>query len=543
MKKITLIPLFTAFFFILVFLHLISCDPINVTTLFNPIPDANLLPLQELYYQGEDLTIQWKNIPGKTVKIDLYKGNEYVKTIAETAKNDGEYRWRISDMVAISNDYTIKITIIDYPPYTGDIFSSSPFYIDNKSWEELPVLETTEAYNVALALDSQNNPSLVFCDYDNNGTFHDNEKYKARFAHYTPGNWQTDYLSEAHSRYYSIAIGSDDIPCIVYNEGLWAAYFRKWDNNALSQPELIHPFLEPWENYYIFGVSLAIDQNNIPYTSFFGMPLEDLDIDSHYYRFDARLIENTWSSVDIVEFNGNDIIESSQGVHDSFEASGLYLRYISPITHILLPINIDVDDIDNNFPYDYNVSIKIDNANHPVIARLNVDAQNPLNPINKIRMSVIVDEKGCRYDLEQSLVGDAEFQSVAVGQNNIPAIVYKDCSPENKDKVFLITYEEGSDPKDPASWIKVEYPGYCRDNAKPSIVIDNNNNPIIACSNGVSRYDMTTHEWECLGFPNLPGNGSGHQSSWMALNDNCLAVAYIKPGERNKIHVKMRILE
>jgi hypothetical protein len=89
------------------------------------------------------------------------------------------------------------------------------------------------------------------------------------------------------------------------------------------------------------------------------------------------------------------------------------------------------------------------------------------------------------------------------------------------------------------TWDSLGSPGSCAGGIKPSLVIDNDNNPIVACKNGVKRWDNIAEEWICLGFPNQPGNGHGHQASWLAFNDTFLAVAFIKPDDRKKVYVKM----
>ncbi len=73
----------------------------------------------EIWPRGTDHEIKWTYVgnPGPNVRIELWKGNQYYKTIAMGTANDGSYTWSIPYGVKIDSNYKIKIYSITKPVY------------------------------------------------------------------------------------------------------------------------------------------------------------------------------------------------------------------------------------------------------------------------------------------------------------------------------------------------------------------------------------------------------------------------------------------
>ena len=63
---------------------------------------------------GEDVDILWKSDKSSndSVKIELYKAGENLKTIVDSTPNTGVFTWSVSSVLELSSDYKIKITWI-----------------------------------------------------------------------------------------------------------------------------------------------------------------------------------------------------------------------------------------------------------------------------------------------------------------------------------------------------------------------------------------------------------------------------------------------
>ena len=62
-----------------------------------------------VYYMGENLEITWARFPGANVRIRLYKGGVWLRSITDSTPNDGRFLWRVPDDLEVGTDYRIKI--------------------------------------------------------------------------------------------------------------------------------------------------------------------------------------------------------------------------------------------------------------------------------------------------------------------------------------------------------------------------------------------------------------------------------------------------
>lgn len=85
----------------------------------------------ESWQQGTDYSIQWTsngNV-GSNVKIELYKGGNFVSTIENSTSNDGLRHWVVPDTLATGSDYKIKIISTSnsyFYDYSNKYFSITP---------------------------------------------------------------------------------------------------------------------------------------------------------------------------------------------------------------------------------------------------------------------------------------------------------------------------------------------------------------------------------------------------------------------------------
>ncbi len=77
---------------------------------------------------GDVLTLRWQDNFSAPVKIDLFEGNNFVRTIESATESDGNYTWRAPDELAHSSKfYRLRITSVDNNLIYG--FSDRPFNI------------------------------------------------------------------------------------------------------------------------------------------------------------------------------------------------------------------------------------------------------------------------------------------------------------------------------------------------------------------------------------------------------------------------------
>lgn len=87
---------------------------------------------------GKEYVITWnaRGSVGNSVKIELFKGNSFSRTISENTENDGSYSWSVSPSLSTRSDYTMKISSITDPTIFD--FSDNFFKIN-----QAPVLKIT----------------------------------------------------------------------------------------------------------------------------------------------------------------------------------------------------------------------------------------------------------------------------------------------------------------------------------------------------------------------------------------------------------------
>ena len=78
---------------------------------------------------GNTVALTWSDNISGNVKIDLYKGNQFARTITSSTPSNGRYNWRIPNNLATGSDYRLKITSTDNA--VSD-FSNNSFVINPK---------------------------------------------------------------------------------------------------------------------------------------------------------------------------------------------------------------------------------------------------------------------------------------------------------------------------------------------------------------------------------------------------------------------------
>ena len=142
-----------------------------------------------IWFRGRSgyLNWEWDGDIGANVKIDLFKGDNFITTIIVETENDGSYRWSIPHSLDIGSNYRIKISSRDD---TSEYDFSDFFTIEE--WNDTSIVEirtVTELQSVAtggayprdayyklmndLDLSSVDNWEPIGTDYDHyfRGTF------------------------------------------------------------------------------------------------------------------------------------------------------------------------------------------------------------------------------------------------------------------------------------------------------------------------------------------------------------------------------------
>ena len=86
---------------------------------------------------GLTYDITWNStgsVPTTNVKLELYRGDNFVNLIAKSIKNKGVYSWRIPSNLIAAAGYKIKITDIFRPAATD--MSNNGFEISYSSISE-----------------------------------------------------------------------------------------------------------------------------------------------------------------------------------------------------------------------------------------------------------------------------------------------------------------------------------------------------------------------------------------------------------------------
>jgi formylglycine-generating enzyme len=72
---------------------------------------------------GTKHDIKWTDNIAENVKIDLFKGSEFIKNIVASTQSDGVYNWIVTDTLKTGVDYKVRITSTTDPLVYGDSFS------------------------------------------------------------------------------------------------------------------------------------------------------------------------------------------------------------------------------------------------------------------------------------------------------------------------------------------------------------------------------------------------------------------------------------
>jgi formylglycine-generating enzyme required for sulfatase activity len=72
---------------------------------------------------GTKHDIKWTDNITENVKIDLFKGSEFIKNIVASTQSDGVYNWIVTDTLETGVDYKVRITSTTDPIAYGDSFS------------------------------------------------------------------------------------------------------------------------------------------------------------------------------------------------------------------------------------------------------------------------------------------------------------------------------------------------------------------------------------------------------------------------------------
>lgn len=100
----------------------------------------------ETIKSGENYLIKWESSLTGNVRIDLYKSNEHVKTIASSVSNNGSYQWKPDEKTG-GRGFKIRITSIHDVSVSGmsaDVFDIEGLFI------KLNTLESGKSYEAGL---------------------------------------------------------------------------------------------------------------------------------------------------------------------------------------------------------------------------------------------------------------------------------------------------------------------------------------------------------------------------------------------------------
>ncbi|NER04853.1 MAG: hypothetical protein F6K17_20750, partial [Okeania sp. SIO3C4] len=76
-----------------------------------PAPQVNITsPTSSTSLEGgQRYNIRWNDNFSDNVKLELYKGNSFQRTISSSTASDGSYRWKVPASLSSSSNYKIKI--------------------------------------------------------------------------------------------------------------------------------------------------------------------------------------------------------------------------------------------------------------------------------------------------------------------------------------------------------------------------------------------------------------------------------------------------
>ena len=106
------------------------------TASLKPVPNLQVLSVAQGNQEktqlqaGDAYTLRWDDNFSEAVKIDLYEGSRYVRTIDSAASSNGSYTWKAPAELADGKYYRLKISSVEYPSIYS--FSDRPFTIQAK---------------------------------------------------------------------------------------------------------------------------------------------------------------------------------------------------------------------------------------------------------------------------------------------------------------------------------------------------------------------------------------------------------------------------
>jgi len=132
----------------------------------------------ESWQRGTSHDITWDSAgnPGSNVKIELYKGGSFNRTITSSTSNDGTYNWSIVSSQTVGTDYKVKITSTSnssYNDYSNSDFSITSAPLPSLSINDVSLTEGnsgTKTFDFTVSM-SGSNPSGASVNYATlNGT-------------------------------------------------------------------------------------------------------------------------------------------------------------------------------------------------------------------------------------------------------------------------------------------------------------------------------------------------------------------------------------
>lgn len=117
------------------------------TASLKPVPKLQVLPVAQgdqeksQLQAGEAYTLRWADNFSEDVKIDLYEGSRYVRTISRSTSSNGSYTWKAPAELADGKYYRLKISSVDYKSIYS--FSDRPFTIQAKSFLSNSTLDSS----------------------------------------------------------------------------------------------------------------------------------------------------------------------------------------------------------------------------------------------------------------------------------------------------------------------------------------------------------------------------------------------------------------
>jgi uncharacterized protein YegL len=108
---------------------------------------------------GGNYLIEWESNVGGNVKIDLYKSNEFVKTIASSVPDNGEFQWKLEEKSGGSG-FKVRISSITDSSISGmssDVFDIEGIFIKLNILESGKIFEAGLTYSIKWASNAGGN--------------------------------------------------------------------------------------------------------------------------------------------------------------------------------------------------------------------------------------------------------------------------------------------------------------------------------------------------------------------------------------------------